>query len=179
MSARSSFPLTSLVLEQVVSLFSALQRGRRRPPLDLDVHTFRRLYMSVKPLATQIRRYLRVGPSHDEVQRTNQVMFRVFPLFQREMQQSFGLAGTRPGDTGIRPEVPTDTQRFETSFFRASDEHTHDSRQCGICTVEFENGDAVVKTTCCTDKYMHANCAVNCLRNSSRCPFCRHSSISF
>lgn len=178
MSAPSSFPLTSLVLEQVVSLFSALQRTRRQPPLELDVHTFRRLYVSVKPLATQIRRYLRVGPSPEEVERTNHVMFRVFPIFQREMQQSFGLSGGRHANT-TRPEVPADTQRFETSFFRRSSEHTHDSRQCGICTVEFEDGEAVVKTTCCTDKFMHANCAVNCLRNSSRCPFCRHSSISF
>jgi len=51
--------------------------------------------------------------------------------------------------------------------------------ECGICRVEFANNENIVKTSCCGTKYMHINCALQCLRRSEECPFCRSRRIGF
>ena len=59
------------------------------------------------------------------------------------------------------------------------DTNTSEEKECNICRVEFLHAEHIMRTTCCGTKYMHINCAVNCLRQSEMCPFCRGSKISF
>lgn len=51
--------------------------------------------------------------------------------------------------------------------------------ECGICRVDFVNNENIVKTSCCGTKFMHINCALQCLRRSEECPFCRSQRIGF
>lgn len=55
----------------------------------------------------------------------------------------------------------------------------HTESECGICRVDFSSGENIVKTSCCGTKFMHINCAIQCLRRSEECPFCRSRRIGF
>jgi len=54
-----------------------------------------------------------------------------------------------------------------------------DAKQCNICREDFAENEHITKTSCCRTKFMHINCAIQCLRRSDRCPFCQASHIAF
>lgn len=64
-------------------------------------------------------------------------------------------------------------------IFRVAEHTDQDQKCCGICRDDFVDGEQVVCTSCCGTKFLHLNCAVQCLRQSDRCPFCRAGRVSF
>lgn len=55
--------------------------------------------------------------------------------------------------------------------------------ECNICYDTLPANSAYVKIPCCSTtesvKRMHYKCALNCLRRSDRCPFCKSAKIAF
>ena len=77
------------------------------------------------------------------------------------------------------PVFPRSTAFLEYINFEPSESKDNDDHHCAICYVEFENGEHIVKTSCCRTKRMHMNCAMGSLRRRDACPFCNHSRIAF
>ncbi len=54
---------------------------------------------------------------------------------------------------------------------------------CDICYDNFEKESIYFELPCCKTEYstkkLHAQCAVNCLRVSDKCPFCKSAYIRF
>jgi len=79
-----------------------------------------------------------------------------------------------------RPEEKKEmkTANLDIGVFHLNNLETQD-RECGICKTEFNELQNIAKTTCCGTKVFCIKCAVQCLRSSDVCPFCRSAKIGF
>jgi hypothetical protein len=112
----------------------------------------------------------RAVPVRRRVQTTTMISDRDW----RHLLSSFREPPTVSGRS--RTENPT--LQFVT-FAGASSATDEDQKSCGICREDFVSGAHICKTSCCINKFMHLNCAVQCLRMTDACPFCRTPHLSF